>query len=40
MDNGLQQFISREYLGKVQQRLATLGSAGKATALRGKLSSI
>jgi fructose/tagatose bisphosphate aldolase len=39
MDNGLQQFISREYLGKVQQRLATLGSAGKATALRGKLSS-
>jgi len=39
MDNGLQQFISREYLGKVQQRLATLGSAGKATALRSKLTS-
>lgn len=37
MDNGLQQFVSREYIGKVRQRLATLGGAGKAAALRGKL---
>jgi len=39
MDNGLQQAISREYIPKVQQRLITLGSAGKAATLLGKLSS-
>jgi len=37
MDNGLQQFISRDYIDKVRQRLAILGSAGKAAALRDKL---
>ena len=37
MDNGLQQFISREYIDKVRQRLSTLGSAGKAASLRTKL---
>jgi len=37
MDNGLQQFISRDYIDKVRQRLATLKSAGKAASLRDKL---
>jgi fructose-bisphosphate aldolase class II len=37
MDNGLQQFISCEYIPKVQQRLATLGSAGKAAAALNNL---
>jgi fructose/tagatose bisphosphate aldolase len=39
MDNGLQQFISRVYVDKVKQRLATLGGSGKAEALRAKFSS-
>lgn len=34
MDNGLQQFIARDYVEKVRQRLATLGSAGKANTWR------
>ena len=37
MDNDLQQFISREYIDKVRQRLASLGSAGNAASLRTKL---
>jgi fructose-bisphosphate aldolase class II len=36
MDNGLQQFVSGEYVPKVRQRLAVLGSAGKAAGLRGQ----
>ena len=38
MDNGLQQFISRDYVDKVKQRITTLGGADKIRGLQAILS--